>query len=148
MGDSARDFFSGEEKDDIKRAIEWAELDTSGEIRVHIEGACKGDPRDRAAEVFEKLGMHKTASRNGVLFYLAVRNRKFAILGDAGINRSVPEDFWDRIRDRMLIHFRENRFAEGLAEAIQKTGEQLKHHFPYKSNDVNELPDEVSFGSK
>lgn len=148
MGNSARDFFTPEEKEDIKRAVELAELDTSGEIRVHIEGSCPGDPRDRAAQVFEKLGMHKTVARNGVLYYLAVKNRKFAILGDVGINSAVDDDFWERIRDRMLLHFRENRFAEGLNEAIQKTGEQLKEHFPHMPDDVNELPDEVSFGSK
>jgi uncharacterized membrane protein len=83
-----------------------------------------------------------------VLFYLALKNRKFAILGDAGINSVVPENFWDDIRDHMLNHFRENHFADGLIEGISMAGKQLKEHFPYQKDDVNELSDEISFGEK
>lgn len=143
---TARNFFSEQEKEDITIAIKNAELDTSGEIRVHVENKCKGDVKDEAAYFFKELEMHKTEQRNGVLFYLAVKNRKFAILGDVGINKVVSENFWDVIRDHMLNHFRENNFAEGLVEGIIKAGQQLKEHFPYQTDDVNELPDEISFG--
>ena len=91
--------------------------------------------------------MHETELRNGVLFYVAVKNRKFAILGDTGINKMVPEDFWDNIRDKMLEEFREGHFADGLIEGISMAGKQLKEHFPYQSDDVNELSDEISFGT-
>ena len=141
----ASSFFSPLEKEDIKMAIRQAELDTSGEIRVHVETMCAGDVMDRASRLFEKLEMHKTQLRNGVLIYLAIRNRKFAIIGDMGINSVVPENFWDLAEAEMLNHFRENRFTEGLVKAIELTGLQLKKHFPHKSNDVNELPDEISF---
>ena len=143
---SAQAFFTKEEKEDITLAIKNAELDTSGEIRVHIENICKGDAKDQAAYLFEKLEMQKTDLRNGVLFYLAVKNRKFAILGDAGINKAVPDNFWDNIRNIMLEHFRDDKFAEGLEEGIAMAGIQLKEHFPYQKDDVNELPDEISFG--
>lgn len=142
----ARNFFNNDEKHDIELAIKNAELDTSGEIRVHIEDKCKGDPKDRAAYVFENLGMHRTALRNGVLFYLAVKNRKFAILGDVGINKVVPENFWDDIRDMMLDEFREEHFVDGLVNGITASGKQLKKHFPHQPDDVNELKDEISFG--
>jgi len=142
----ANEFFSKEQKEDIVLAIKNAELDTSGEIRVHVENSCKGDPKDQAAYIFEKLEMHKTDLRNGVLFYLAVKNRKFAILGDVGINKVVPENFWDKIRDTMLEYFREDKFAEGLENGIYMAGQQLKKHFPYQKDDVNELSDEISFG--
>lgn len=145
---SIHNFFTKEEKEDIVLAIKSAELDTSGEIRVHVEAKCKGDAKDQAAFVFEKLGMHKTDQRNGVLIYLALKNRKFAILGDVGINKVVPESFWDEIRDGMLDHFRDNRFAEGLMEGITRAGKQLKQHFPYQKDDVNELPDDISFGKQ
>jgi len=143
---SVRNFFTPEQKEDITLAIKNAELDTSGEIRVHVENTCIGDVKDQAAYFFEKLEMHKTEQRNGVLFYLAIKNRKFAILGDAGINKVVPGNFWDDIRDHMLNHFRENDFTEGLVEGIKMAGQQLKEHFPYQTDDVNELPDEISFG--
>ena len=120
----------------------------AGEIRVHIEDKCTGESTDRAAYLFEKLDMHRTELRNGVLFYLAIKNRKFAILGDVGINKVVPDNFWDDIRDLLLNHFRENRFAEGLIEGITRAGKQLKKEFPYQKDDVNELPDDISFDAK
>jgi len=101
---------------------------------------------DRAAWIFNKLGMQKTELRNGVLFYLAVENRKFAIIGDAGINAKVEADFWDTTKDIVEKHFREGRFAEGLAGGIIMAGEQLKRHFPRNQEDINELTNEISFG--
>lgn len=142
----AVNFFSKEEKVRLKNAISQAENNTSGEIRVHIENRCKDEVLDCAAYWFEKLKMHKTEQRNGVLFYLAVKDRKFAILGDAGINSVTPDDFWDNIKEVMISFFRDDRFAEGLISGIQMAGEQLKKHFPYQSDDVNELSDEISFG--
>jgi len=143
---TAKDFFSQAEQDEIRQAVMLAELDTSGEIRVHIEKNCAGEVMDRAAFIFKSLDMHKTKDRNGVLIYLAVDTRKFAILGDAGINTKVPESFWDEIKHEMLNHFRESEFTHGLCTAILKAGEQLKKHFPYYMGDVNELSDEISFG--
>lgn len=142
---SVKSFFTSLEKEDIALAIKNAELDTSGEIRVHIEETCRGDVMDRAADIFKKLDMHKTELRNGVLFYLAVKNRKFAVIGDAGINKVVPENFWDVVRDTLLNRFRDNHFATGLAEGIEMAGKQLKKFFPYHKDDINELPDEISF---
>ncbi|MBN3034767.1 MAG: TPM domain-containing protein [Bacteroidales bacterium] len=145
---TVKGFLSPGEQEDILLAIKDAELDTSGEIRVHVENHCPGDALDRAAYIFGKLGMHKTTLRNGVLFYLALKNRKFAIIGDQGINTKVPEGFWDQIRERMIVAFREEQFADGLAEGIRLAGEQLKKHFPHQADDVNELPDDISFGEK
>jgi len=146
MGTTARDFFSKQDQEDIRLAIMNAELDTSGEIRVHIENTCKGDVMDRAAYIFSQLGMDKTQLRNGVLIYLAVKNRRFAIIGDSGINKAVPENYWDDIKTGMLNNFREGKFAEGLIRAITATGTQLKRNFPHRQDDVNELPDDLSFG--
>jgi len=142
---SVENFFSKEEKKQITDAIAEAELNTSGEIRLHMEGNCKIDVLDRAAYIFEKLKMHETAQRNGVLFYLAVHDRKFAILGDAGINQVVSANFWDEIKETMLGFFKEGRFTDGLTKGILMAGEQLKANFPYHDEDVNELSDEISF---
>lgn len=142
----AKELFSKEEIDDIRSAIAWAELDTSGEIRVHIEDTCVGDPGERAKDVFAKLGMELTSLRNGVLFYLSVENRKFAVISDIGINAKVVVGFWDSIKQKMRNHFREGRFTDGLYEGITLTGDQLKKHFPRDIKKKNELPDEVTFG--
>jgi len=142
----ASNFFSKEEKDLVTAAIREAELNTSGEIRVHIERKCNGESLDRAAYIFAKLKMHKTVLRNGVLFYLAIDDHKFAILGDAGINAVTPDDFWSEISDSMKELFAEGEFTQGLVTGIQMAGEQLKEHFPFQADDVNELSDDISFG--
>ncbi|HRS53549.1 MAG TPA: TPM domain-containing protein [Bacteroidales bacterium] len=140
-------YFTPEQKEDIRRAIMNAELESSGEIKIHIENICKGDVMDRATQVFNALGMDKTRLRNGVLIYLALKNRKFAIIGDVGINAVVPNDFWEGIKQFMLNHFREGNFAEGLCEAIAIIGKQLGIHFPRKKSDINELSDEISYNN-
>lgn len=142
----AKDFFTKEQRDTIEAAIKEAELNTSGEIRVHLEAECKIDVLDRATYWFEKLKMHKTELRNGVLFYLAFRDKKFAILGDVGINIKVQDNFWDAIKADMETNFKAGEFTKGLTSGILACGVQLKTNFPYQSDDVNELPDEISYG--
>lgn len=142
---TADDFLSEEQRKDILSAIESAEEQTSGEIRLHIENFCKAEVLDRAAFVFNKLGMQQTAERNGVLFYLAVKDRKFAIIGDSGINHMVPADFWESVKETVIISFKQEQFVSGLCQAIQQAGEKLKLYFPRKDNDVNELSNDISF---
>ena len=143
----ASNFFSAEQKTKIVDAVKQAELNTSGEIRVHLENNCKEDVLDHAAFIFDKLEMHKTELRNGVLFYLAAKDHKFAILGDSGINEKVPDHFWEDIKELMSGEFKQGRFTEGLSKGIIMAGEQLKTHFPFQSDDVNELSDDISIGS-
>ncbi len=141
----AKDFFTDIDQQQIIEAIKRAEKNTSGEIRVHIEDYKKKNVLDRAAYWFKKMGMHKTALRNGVLFYLAVDSKQFAILGDVGINQKVGDDFWNEIRDVMIAHFKNGKFTEGLSKGIEMAGEKLKQFFPYQSDDVNELSNDISF---
>ncbi len=143
-----REKFSDADNLQITNAIRTAEYATSGEIRVHIEGNCSIDPLDRSAYLFQKLGMHKTELRNGVLFYLALKDRKFAIIGDAGINQKVPEGFWNDVYDLVTGYFKKGDFSGGLSEGIILAGNQLKEHFPLKENDVNELTNDISFGEE
>lgn len=140
-----KNFFSESDKKAIQNAIAEAELNTSGEIRVHIDSKCAEEVKAHAIEVFGKLKMHETALRNGVLFYLAVEDRKFAIIGDEGINKVVPADFWDNIRETMIQHFKQSDFVKGLSEGIKMAGEKLKSNFPHEEDDSNELSNEISF---
>lgn len=140
-----KDKLTEEEKKAILTAIQEAELNTSGEIRVHLENHCRMEVLDRASEVFGTLKMHRTELRNGVLFYLAMKDHQFAILGDVGINQKVPEHFWEDIRDFMVEKFKEGEYVQGLSEGIKMAGQQLKKHFPYRKGDRNELSDDISF---
>ncbi|WP_430400182.1 TPM domain-containing protein [Flavobacterium sp.] len=140
------DFLTKEEEQEIVQAIVTAEKNTSGEIRVHIEETSEKPPIERAKEVFSSLEMHKTEARNGVLFYIGVANKSFAILGDEGINNVVEADFWDCTKDIVLEHFKNKEFKKGLVEGILRAGEKLKHYFPYQSDDTNELSNEISKG--
>ena len=143
---SPEDFLTADQQKTVVDAVRFAENGTSGEIRIHIEGECNTAPLKRAEELFGRLGMHKTKLRNGVLIYVACNSKVFAIIGDKGINEVVPENFWEDVIRIMSIRFREGRFAEGLAEAVAASGEKLKRFFPISKDDINELPDEISFG--
>lgn len=143
----AKSYFTKEQQEQIVTAIKQAEKNTSGEIKVHIDKTFKEEEvLDRAIAVFKNLKMHETELRNGVLFYLAMESRQFAIMGDVGIDEKVPEDFWDEIKEHMLAHFKQGNFTEGISEGVSMAGEQLQAHFPYQKDDVNELSDEISFG--
>ena len=138
------DFLSKAEEQEIVRAIVEAEKNTSGEIRVHIEEHTEKSPLERAQEVFFELKMDETQDRNGVLFYVCVSDKKFAILGDKGINEAVESDFWDCTKDIVIANFKERNFRKGLVEGILRAGERLKKYFPYQSDDTNELSNEIS----
>lgn len=141
---AANDFFTPEEEQQIVNAIVVAEKNTSGEIRVHIESHSEKPPLERAQEVFFHLGMDKTASRNGVLFYVGIDDHTFAIIGDEGIDKVVENDFWDCTRDVVIDHFKNGRFAQGLSEGIVRAGDRLKQYFPFSEKDKDELPNEIS----
>ncbi len=142
----AKDFFNEEQLNKIVQSIEKAELNTSGEIRFHLESRCKGDALKRAVQVFKNLSMHKTKLNNGTIIYLATVDKKFAIAGDRGINEKVPENFWDDVKDHMAEKFKENEFVTGICDGIEMIGDKLKEFFPYQSDDINELSNDVSIG--
>ncbi|MCM5661543.1 TPM domain-containing protein [Galbibacter mesophilus] len=137
-------FLTSEEENEIVEAIRQAEKETSGEIRVHIEASSKKDPLKRAYEVFHYLKMDNTKEENGVLIYVATADKTFAIYGDKGIDKLVPDDFWNSTKDIILAHFKKNQFKDGLVEGILRAGQELQAHFPWQHDDVNELPNEIS----
>lgn len=140
-------FFKPEEEQLIISAIRKAESKTSGEIRVHLEKDPKGTAIKEAKRVFRKLEMHKTENRNGVLIMLLPQKKTFAIIGDKGIDECVETDFWDSERDLMQRYFKDGQFCAGLVAAIDRIGEKLKLFFPFKEDDTNELPDDISYSS-
>ena len=138
-------FFSKMEEDQILRAIKDAEKDTSGEIKVHIDFNIYPDTMKRARKIFVESGMRKTKLKNGVLFYLSISDKNFAIIGDNGIDEKVPDNFWELTKNIVVEHFKKDSFVRGLAEGIKKAGEQLAIFFPYEKSDINELPDSISY---
>lgn len=138
------DFLSAEEEQEIVYAIRKAEKNTSGEIRVHIESTTKIDHYERALEVFYKLKMFNTEQKNAVLIYIAVHDKTFVIYGDKGINNVVPKNFWDTTKSIMLHHFKEGDFKQGIIKGVTKAGEELKNHFPWSIEDVDELSNKIS----
>ena len=140
------DFLTPSEEAKIIEAIRKAELNTSGEIRVHLEAHSNMEAFDRAAEVFDFLHMANTKQSNGVLIYIAVSDRTLVIMGDRGINDAVPPNFWESTKDTIISNFKAGEMGRGLVDGILIAGQQLKKHFPYKKGDSNELPDEISIG--
>lgn len=139
-------FFTKEQEAQITSAIKEAELNCSGEVRIHVDKHCSKNVLDDAAHTFAKLGMHKTALRNGVLFYIAYADKKFAVIGDVGINMKVPDNFWDDVCKVLGDNFKNGNFVEGLTAGITMCGDKLKEFFPYQKDDVNELADDISYG--
>lgn len=147
MDQQVEQFLSAAQEEAIVNAIRVAEEKTSGEIRVHIEAHFSGqDPYLRAQEVFHLLKMDNTKLENGVLFYVAVKDKKFCILGDRGINQAVGAGFWNEVKEVMGSRFRESEYSKGLVEGIQLAGEQLAHFFQWETDDTNELSDQISKG--
>ena len=140
------DFLSAADEAEIVEAIRQAEKETSGEIRVHIEKTFDGDHFERALEIFHLLKMDNTKQENGVLIYVAVEDRNFVIYGDKGINDVVSNDFWESTRDVMQQQFKKGDYTQGLVDGVLSAGQQLKNHFPWDANDVNELSNEISKG--
>ncbi|RXK50781.1 TPM domain-containing protein [Aquirufa rosea] len=138
---------SQDQQAEIIKAIKQAELHTSGEIRVHIESHCEGHPIERSKVLFFQLGMNQTDLQNGVLVYLAIKDRKYAIIGDKGIDARVNPEFWETIRDEMRPYLAKNEIGAGLAWGVRRIGEVLTQYFPYQKDDINELTDELSFGA-
>lgn len=142
------DFLTKEQEEHIVEAIREAENATSGEIRVHIEKSCEtDDPVERAKEVFAELDMHKTDLRNGVIIYVATDDHKVAIWGDEGIHKQVGQDFWEEELNLILKYFRAGDFESGIRDAVLQAGEKLKEFFPVADDDVNELPDQISYNT-
>lgn len=150
--DLPRNFLRPDEREAVLAAIRTAEGRSSAEIRLHMERdlpdkpPASGDPYERARVLFAAMGMHATEARNGVLFYLATRTHRFAVLGDEALHTRVGEAFWQDVVALMARHFAEDRFGDGLSAGIARVGEQLAEHFPRKTDDVNELADDISFG--
>src|SRR5688500_5972617 len=138
-------FFDPEELELIAKAIKTAERETSGEVRVFVEGRCSWmDAIDRAKELFVSLKMDQTVDRNATLVYIAMKDHQLAVFGDEGIHQKVGTDYWEKLVKEMIGCFNKNNYAEGIASSVLQIGQALKTYFPYKQDtDKNELPDDI-----
>jgi uncharacterized membrane protein len=143
-----RAFLSDDDLEAVARAVAEAERHTSAEIRVHLDHSCDGDPLQRAIRVFERLGMHKTAARHGVLVYISVTDRKLAVIGDRGIHERVGEAYWKGLVAAVRGRMSQQQPRDGLIHAIAEVGRELGRHFPRRPNDKNAHSDDVSFGRR
>lgn len=141
----AQKFFSVNEQQLLVKAIEEAEMHTSGEIRIHVENFCFGNEINTAKKRFAKLNMHKTAERNGILIYIASMSKKIAVFGDEGIHSKVDKDYWESLIKQLIDGFHQQKKAESLAAAIIDCGKQLSHFFPRQADDTNELSNSISY---
>jgi len=142
----AEQLLSDDAKIRIEDELRQAELNTSAEIRVHIEDECKELVLDRATFIFSELKMHKTELRNGILIYAAFKDKKLAVIGDVGINVQVRENFWNDVKDIMIDSFKKSEYESGIIQGVRMVGEKIKSAFPIQSNDKNELANKVSEG--
>ncbi len=138
--------FSKTEEEQIISAIKAAEHSTSGEIRFYVESKCDGDAYERGVAIFHHLQLHEKNHRNGVLIYLAVKDKKFAIVGDEGIHTKVTDVFWEDVRSKMLDIFKTGNLVAGVCEGIKLVGEKMKESFPIDPNNTKGYTDKINHG--
>ncbi len=140
------EFLTKDEEQQIVEAINEAEKQTSGEIRIHIEHNCTGEPLERAARIFHDLGMDQTQRQNGVLIYIASEDHKAAVYAGRGIHSQVEEGFWSDVLRMLIEHFKKDAYEEGIEKAVYKVGDKLAELFPYhQKGNLNELSNEISY---
>ncbi|HKK45412.1 MAG TPA: TPM domain-containing protein [Balneolaceae bacterium] len=144
---ASNEFLTKKDEQRIVEAIQKAEHQTSGEIRIHIEENCDQEPLVRAARIFHELGMDHTELQNGVLIYIASEDKKAAVYAGKGIHKQVEEGFWDDVLNTLVGHFKNQAFADGIEQAILKVGNKLVELFPHQKGDVNELSNEISYNN-
>jgi uncharacterized membrane protein len=145
---SADTLLTASDKQQLVEAIQLAEQNTSGEIRVYVESKLgKGDALSRATELFFKNKMNETKDRNGVLLYVAVKDKKIAIYADQAIYERMGIEFWYSQVQEMTAHFKSMNYVTGITTVVKDIGNALRAHFPYdRGTDTNELSDEIMIG--
>ncbi len=142
-----RQFFTAEQQHLMVQAVQQAEKNTSGEIRIFVESKCEYmDAVDRAKEIFFNLKMEKTKDRNAVLLYIALDDRQLALFADEGIYQRLGQQYWDEKVKKITGAFTKDDYTGGVCHVVIEIGEALKTEFPYQSDDKNELPDDIVFG--
>lgn len=140
----ARELFSEQDLEDLHRAIAEAEKKTSGEIKLDFEYDVQRDSLHHAERIFEALGLTATRERNATLIVMFLKDRKFAVVGDEGIHKRVPIDFWQSVVRKIEDRFRENQFRQGLLEGIAELAEKLSVHFPCAGDDRDEIDNRIA----
>ena len=145
---SADTLLTASDKQQLVEAIQLAEKNKSGEIRVFVESKLgKADSLTRAKEVFYKNKMNETKERNGVLVYVAVNDKKIAIYADQGIYEKMGVEFWYKQVQEMTGHFKSMNYILGISTVVHEIGIALQNHFPFdRATDTNELSDEIMIG--
>lgn len=145
---ASSDFLTDSQEQQIIAAIQKVEQQTSGEVRVHLEQTCAGEPLERASVIFHELGMDETQLQNGVLIYIATEDHKAAVYAGKGIHTQVEEDFWSDVLEILIAHFKKQEYEEGIEEAVLTVGAKLKELYPYQEGQTNELSNEISYNNK
>ena len=138
--------FDRASEDRIVQAIQEAEAGTSAEIKVHVDKWCKTDPLFKAGNIFKHLGLHQTKGRNAVLVYLALKEHKFAIIGDIKANELLTDGYWDSLSQRMSQRISSENVAAAICDVVASLGKDLAKVFPPSQTDKNELSDDISYG--
>ena len=141
-------YFSDDDFLRVSNKIKEAESTSSGEIRVAIKEHRhfldrKKNIRLLAEKEFHKLNMHNTRDKTGILLYMLLSDRQFYILADQGIHEKVGNETWDKLRDEIQLKFQNGNFCDGILWGVDRVGKILTKHFPVKSDDTNELSNEI-----
>lgn len=138
-------FLTDHQMASLVEAIQTAENNTTGEIRIHIDSNTEGNNAEIAFEVFKRLCKDQTVAKNAVLLHVNFEQNYLTIIGDEGIHKVVHQNFWNQLHDQITTEFSKGHYHEGLKNAVLETGHELKKYFPIKGENPNELPNEITF---
>jgi uncharacterized membrane protein len=140
--------FRSADREAIRAAVAASERQHRGELRFVIEGPLpvgvlvKGQSaRQRAVELFRRLGVGNTSEATGILIYVQLVDRRVEVLADRGIDARVPQSEWEMICRDMETAFSDGAYRRGVLEAIDRATALLALHFPAHSGNINELDD-------
>jgi uncharacterized membrane protein len=142
------EFMNDDELLRISNKIKEMESTTAGEIRVSVKEkkpflSKRKSTHQLAHKEFFRLKMNETRDKTGILIFLILKERKFHILADEGINEKVPENTWDNVCREIQQKFQNGYFCDGILHGVERVGKILSEHFPIKPDDTNELSNEV-----
>ena len=112
--------------------------------RLDRESTLSALIRQRAVMMFGKLRVWDTEHNNGVLIYLLLAEHAIEIVADRALTRHIDDAQWQAMVARMASAFREQRYEDGLSQAIDETSAVLVAQFARtdaSSGHPNELPD-------
>ena len=97
----------------------------------------------RALETFQRQRVRDTSGGTGVLIYVSLYEHVVRVIGDDGVAAQLSSDSLETICTLVVDGLKRGQPADGLRQAVKKTGELLAPHLPPTAGDANEIANQL-----